>query len=139
MGINRYYSIHTFRLIYIQTLWIKNATKIKEEHFDQTVRQTMDQVISRLEINETSRLGAQLKLNPINKLPENLRKENKYFSGNRNNLQSEEIPQLDITFDFFIQGSKMDTELSTYKKDSLVFSYRETTPMIYNKSEATDH
>ncbi|WP_234408658.1 sensor histidine kinase [Marinilabilia salmonicolor] len=98
----------------------------------------MDQVISRLEINETSRLGAQLKLNPINKLPENLRKENKYFSGNRNNLQSEEIPQLDITFDFFIQGSKMDTELSTYKKDSLVFSYRETTPMIYNKSEATD-
>lgn len=125
-------------LIYIQTLWIKNATKIKEEHFDQTVRQTMDQVISRLEINETSRLGAQLKLNPINKLPENLRKENKYFSGKRNNFQSEEIPQMDITFDFFIQGSKMDTELSTYKKDSLVFSYRETTPMIYNNSEATD-
>jgi signal transduction histidine kinase len=125
-------------LIYIQTLWIKNATKIKEEHFDQTVRQTMDQIISRLEINETSRLGARLKLDPINKLPENLRKENKYFSGKKNNLQEEEIPQLGITFDFIIQGSKMDTELSTYKKDSLVFSYRETTPMIYSNSETAD-
>jgi two-component system phosphate regulon sensor histidine kinase PhoR len=125
-------------LIYIQTLWIKNATKIKEEHFDQTVRQTMDQVISRLEINETSRLGAQLKLNPINKLPENLRRENKYFSGKNSSIQSEEIPQLDITFDFFIQGSQMDTEFSTYKKDSLVFSYKETTPMIYNNRERMD-
>jgi two-component system phosphate regulon sensor histidine kinase PhoR len=125
-------------LIYIQTLWINNATKIKEEHFDQTVRQTMDQVISRLEINETSRLGAQLKLNPTNNLPENLRKENKYFSGKNRNAPNMEMPKLDITFDFFIQGSQMDTEFSTYKQDSLVFSYRETTPMIYNKSENMD-
>lgn len=125
-------------LIYIQTLWIKNAMKIKEDHFDQTVRQVMDQVITRLEMNETSRLGAQLKLNPINNLPENLRKENKYFSGQSHQPRNEEDPQLDITFDFFIQGSKMNTEFSTYKKDSLVFSYRETTPMIFNKSEVTD-
>ncbi|WP_462316912.1 sensor histidine kinase [Marinilabilia sp.] len=125
-------------LIYIQTLWIKNATKIKEEHFDQTVRQTMDQVISRLEINETSRLGAKLKLNPINNLPEELRKENKYFSGKQKDQSQEEIPQFDITFDFFIRGSKMDTEFSTYKKDSLVFSYKETTPMILNNSEKMD-
>ncbi|MFW6389092.1 MAG: sensor histidine kinase [Marinilabiliaceae bacterium] len=128
-------------LIYIQTMWIKNATRIKEEHFDQTVRQALDQVISRLEMNETSKLGAQLKLNPINKLPENLRKENKYFSGDNKKSESnkEDVPQLDITFDFFIQGSQMDTEFSTYQQDSLVFSYRETTPMVYNnKSERMD-
>ncbi len=125
-------------LIYIQTLWIKNATRIKEEHFDQTVRQTMDEVITRLEMNETSRLGAQMKLNPINNLPENLRKENKYFSGKRNDASQAEVPQLDITFDFIIQGSHMDTEFSTYRQDSLVFSYRETTPMIFNQSERMD-
>ena len=125
-------------LIYIQTLWIKNATKIKEVHFDQTVRQAMDQVITRLEMNETSRLGAQLKLNPVSNLPENLRKENKYFSNQSSSFEEDEVPQLDITFDFFIQGSKMDTEFSTYKKDSLVFSYRETTPMIFTQSDAMD-
>ncbi|MFW5889806.1 MAG: sensor histidine kinase, partial [Marinilabiliaceae bacterium] len=128
-------------LIYIQTMWIKNATRIKEEHFDQTVRQALDQVISRLEMNETSKLGAQLKLNPINKLPENLRKENKYFSkdNKKSEINKEDVPQLDITFDFFIQGSQMDTEFSTYQQDSLVFSYRETTPMVYNnKSERMD-
>ena len=44
-------------LIYVQTLWIKNAAEIKEDHFDQMVRQSMDQVVHRLEMNETSELG----------------------------------------------------------------------------------
>ncbi len=125
-------------LSYIQTLWIKNATKIKEEHFDQLARQSMDQVISRLEMNETSMLGAQLKLNPINKLPKNLQNENKYFSGKNKEATQSELPQLDISFDFYIQGSQMDTKFSTYQSDSLVFSYRETTPMIFNHSDRMD-
>ncbi len=125
-------------LIYIQTLWIGNATKIKEEHFDQIARQSMDQVISRLEMNETSMLGAQLKLNPINELPKNLQRENKYFSGKNKETSQSEMPHLDISFDFYVQGSQMDTRFSTYKRDSLVFSYRETTPMVFNQTGRMD-
>ncbi len=130
-------SITLVGLIYIQTMWIHNATRIKEEHFDQIVRQSIDQVVTRLEMNETSMLGAQLDLNPINYLPAQLQKENKYFSGKQ--IPSEtNLLQYDISVDFSIQGSHMSTRLSTYQSDTLVFSYQERTPMVYNPQDKVD-
>jgi len=52
-------------LIYLQTLWIRNATRVKADHFDQLVRQALEHVVYRLEMNETSMLGMYLDLNPL--------------------------------------------------------------------------
>jgi signal transduction histidine kinase len=117
-------------------MWIHNATRIKEEHFDQMVRLSIDAIVLRLEMNETSLLGAQLDL-PTTNLPPQLKKENKYYSGKQ--LSSEHnLLQYDISVDFSIQGSQMSTRFSTYQRDSLVFSYQEQSPMIYNAHDKTD-
>ena len=96
-------SLALFGSIYYQTIWILSATKLKEEQFDQQVRQGMNVVIQRLEKYEASRIKIRA-TNYFNsffkKLPPMLRHDNKYFK----NLSNE---------DFF----------STYKKDSLVMSY----------------
>ena len=125
-------------LIYIQMLWIKNATSIKEDHFDQLVRQALDQVVHRLELNETSMLGAQLKLGHSITLPPQLKKENRYFSSTNQLNQEENRMQYDISLDFSISGAHLSTKLSTYQKDSLVYSYQERTPMVYNPQGNTD-
>ncbi len=118
-------------------MWIHNATRIKEEHFDQMVRQAIEQVVLRLENNETSMLGAQLDLNPVINLPPKLQKENKYFSGKPINPETN-LMQYDISVDFSIQGAHMNTRLSTYQSDTLVFSYQERTPMVFNPLDKVD-
>ncbi|WP_132432275.1 sensor histidine kinase [Natronoflexus pectinivorans] len=125
-------------LIYMQTLWIKNATRIKEDHFDQLVRQSMDQVVYRLEINETSMLGAQLDFNPSLTIPSGLRRETKYFSGQSQSLLDESMLQYGISLDLTIQGDHLSTRLSTYQKDSLIYSYQEQTPVVYNPQDRID-
>ncbi|WP_026473855.1 sensor histidine kinase [Alkaliflexus imshenetskii] len=125
-------------LIYIQTLWIKNANQIKEDHFDQLVRQAMDHVVYRLEMNETSMLRAQLDLNPIINLPPQLRKENKYFSGTNQAMFDENLLQYGITLDFSIQGAHLNTRLLTYSNDSLIYSNQERAPMISNHPDKSD-
>ncbi|MDR2926916.1 MAG: HAMP domain-containing histidine kinase [Cytophagaceae bacterium] len=117
-------------LIYIQTMWIHNALKIQEEHFDQMVGQSIDQVVNRLELNECSFIMSQLDLNdPAKTLPPKLRSnENRYFSGiNRvnnsvnNSVNIKDSLQLEISVDVSVQGPHMDTKVSTYQSDSLVF------------------
>lgn len=126
-------------LIYIQMLWIKNATSIKEDHFDQLVRQALDQVVHRLENNEL----AQLELNQPISLPPQLKKENRYFSGKNQLNQDESHLQYAISLDFSISGSQLNTRLSTYQKDSLkndslVYTFQEQTALNYNPQGNTD-
>ncbi|WP_062122101.1 sensor histidine kinase [Geofilum rubicundum] len=125
-------------LIYIQMLWIKNATSIKEDHFDQLVRQALDQVVHRLEINETSMLGARLELGQNISLPPQLNNENRYFSGKNQRRPGGNRMQYDISLDFSFSDSHFSTRMSTYQEDSLVSSYQERTPMVYNPQGNTD-
>lgn len=119
-------------------MWIHNATRIKEEHFDQMVHQAIEQVVTRLEMNETSMLGAQLDLNPSNYLPPQLQKENKYFSGKQAPSETNLLQYDGISVDFSISGEHMNTRLSTYHSDTLVFSIQERTPMVFNPRDKVD-
>ena len=118
-------SIVLIGLIYIQSLWIKNALKIQEEHFDQMVRQSIDQVISRLERNENSIIATQL---DFENLPPQLKgHENKYFMG-KDNFESNNPARLEISFDVSLQGSHIDTKIS-YQSDTLSFSSKDRVPL----------
>lgn len=123
-------------LIYIQMLWIRNATSIKEDHFDQLVRQALDQVIHRLELNETSYFGAQLDLDPGMSLPPQLRNENRYFSGKNQFREDKNRMKYDISLDFSLTGTHLSTRF--YQSDSLVYSHQEWTPMEYNPQSKAD-
>lgn len=132
-------SITLIGLIYVQLLWIKNATQIKEDHFDQLVRQSMDQVVNRLEMNETSELGAQLDLGSSIAVPSNLGKGNQYFPGQNQKLLDDDLFKYDISLDFSIQGNQLSTRLYTYdEKDSLVYSHQDKKPIGYNFNDKTD-
>src|SRR5690554_825901 len=123
-------------LIYIQMLWIRNATSIKEDHFDQLVRQALDQVVHRLELNETSYFGAQLDLDPGLSLPPQLRNENRYFSGKNQFREDKNRMKYDISLDFSLTGTHLSTRF--YQSDSLVYSHQEWTPMEYNPQSKAD-
>ncbi|MDG5800433.1 HAMP domain-containing sensor histidine kinase [Marinilabiliaceae bacterium ANBcel2] len=114
-------------LIYIQTMWIKNATKIKEDHFDQLVRQALDHVVYRLEMNETSMLGARLDLNPLVNLPRRFHQDNQLLQGQNGAEKSsleESLLHYNISFDFSINGSQMRTKFSASDPDSLRYNGR---------------
>ncbi len=120
-------------LIYVQTLWIKNAAEIKEDHFDQMVRQAMDQMVHRLEMNETSELGAQLELN----YPTVPGKSRRSSHGQSQKLLPEDLFKYDISIDFSIQGNQLSTRFYTYNKDSLVYQDRKLIGSNFNdKSDA---
>jgi len=128
-------AISLIGLIYVQTLWIKNAAEIKEDHFDQMVRQAMDQMVHRLEMNETSELGAQLELN----YPTVPGKVRRALPGQSQKLLSEDLLKYDISIDFSIQGNQLSTRFYTYNKDSLVYSHQDRNPIgsnFYDKSDA---
>ncbi len=120
-------AIALFGSIYYQTIWILSATKLKDEQFDQHVRQGIKIVIQRLEKNEASRIksSTQNYYNSIfKKLPPILRHDNKYFKNlskddlNTNNKDTKLSFSLDYSGRF---------NLSTYKKDSLVINYNGST------------
>ncbi len=116
-------SLALFGSIYYQTIWILSATKLKEEQFDQHVRQGMNIVIQRLEKREASRIKLRAKnyYNSIfNKLPPTLRHANKYYK----NLSNEDLiannKDYKLSFSLDFSGHY---NFSTYKKDSLVMNY----------------
>ena len=124
-------------LIYIQMMWIRNATMIKEEHFDQLVRQALDQVIHRLEINETSTLSAQMAIEEFS-LPPQYKNENRYFSGIKQLGTDDGRLQYDISLDFSISSSQLSARVSTYRQDSLIYSYEDRTPMGSSQLDKAD-
>ena len=105
-------------LIYIQTLWIINASKLKEEQFDQLVNQAMDQVVGYLEKKETNLLRQQLSANPLRNIPPKFRRESKYFSNKRSFYQEDISISLDLSF----SGTNIRTRIQAYSNDSLLFS-----------------
>ena len=116
-------AIALFGSIYYQTIWIVSATKLKEEQFDLQVRQSMKQVIQRLEKNEASRirLTTQNYYNNIfNKLPPVLRHDNKYYKNRSKEDFTSNIKDYKLSFSLDFSGH---FNLSTYKKDSLVMNY----------------
>ena len=105
-------------LIYIQTMWIRNALSIQEDHFDQMVRQSIDELINRLEAFETSMITSQL-LDPSTNLPPQLRgNDNKYFA-QKDQFDSND-QQFEISFDVSRRG--INTKISTYRGDSLFYN-----------------
>ena len=118
-------SIVLIGLIYIQSLWIKNALIIQEEHFDQMTRQSVDQVVLRLERNENSLIATQLDLE--NFPPQLKGHENKYFMG-KENIEGNNPARLEISFDVSLQDSHIDTKIS-YQSDTLSFSSKDRVPL----------
>ncbi len=115
-------------------LWIKNAAEIKENHFDQMVRQAMDQMILRLEMNETSELGAQLELS----FPTIPGKNKRLLpSQHQKNLLDESL-KYDISIDFSIRGNQLSTRLYTYNKDSLIHSQQQREQIATQFFDKTD-
>nr|WP_319401371.1 HAMP domain-containing sensor histidine kinase [uncultured Carboxylicivirga sp.] len=110
-------AISLIGLTYIQALWIMNATKLKEEHFDQLVRQAMDEIIERLERDELSRYSrTTIAPKSQSKVPQNLKPDTKYFSNeNRDLFSNEQEFRISLDLDF----SKGRWDVSTYEQDSL--------------------
>ncbi len=112
-------------LIYVQSLWIINASKLKEEQFNRLVIQSMEQVIVWLEKEESSMLKSQLTPDPLSSLPSQFRRDNKYFSHRQNSTDD----NINISFDLSFSGSNINTKMYAYTNDSLVFSIK-TNPLF---------
>ncbi len=134
-------AIALFGSIYYQTIWILSATKLKEEQFDQQVRQGINNVIQRLEKSEASRIKLMTNnyYNSLfNKLPPTLRHGNKYYKNlsNQDLIANSKDYKLSFSLDF-----SGHFNLSTYKKDSLVMNYNGYTslnPLGYKDAHASD-
>lgn len=113
-------AISLLGLIYIQSLWIINASKLKEEQFDQRVNQSIEQVIDWLERDETSLLKSQLNTDPLQNLPPSIRRESKYLKNKESNLNED----INISFNLSFNGSNINTRMYAYSNDSLVFSVK---------------
>jgi two-component system, OmpR family, phosphate regulon sensor histidine kinase PhoR len=119
-------AISLIGLICIQTLWIINASKLKEEQFDQLVNQAMDQVVLWLEGEETNLLRQQFSAgNPSIGLPPQFRRESKYFKSKASTYQEDISISLNLSF----SGTGVKTQIYAYSNDSLLFS-RKSTPIL---------
>lgn len=108
-------------LVYIQALWIINASKLKEEQFDQLVNQAMDQVVFWLEDEETNMLNRQFSIkDPINNLPPQFRRKSKYLNHRQRDYQED----ISISLDFSFGKSNVKTRIQAYNNDTLLFSQR---------------
>ena len=100
-------------LIVFQGLWIKNASKLNADHFDQLVQQALDDVSSRLEKDEVSTLRTKIRQSPSAGLSEPVfgKSENKGISSTDN---------FGVSFHFQFEGQFVKTSLS-YSNDSVVY------------------
>jgi signal transduction histidine kinase len=113
-------AISLLGLIYIQALWIINASKLKEEQFDQRVIQSMQQVVDWLERDETTLLKSQLSTDPLQNLPASIRHESKYLKNKQSNFKED----INISFNLSFRGSSINTKMYAYSNDSLIFSVK---------------
>jgi two-component system, OmpR family, phosphate regulon sensor histidine kinase PhoR len=110
-------AISLIGLIFIQSLWIINASKLREEQFNQMVNQSIEQVLVWLERDETNMLKTQTASDPLQNLPPSLRRESKYL--NSKILYEEDI---NISFNLNFSGRNFNTRIQAFSNDSLVFS-----------------
>jgi two-component system, OmpR family, phosphate regulon sensor histidine kinase PhoR len=116
-------TISLLGLIFIQSMWIVNASKLKEEQFDQMVNQAMEQLLVWLERDEANVMKTQLSTDPLQNLPPALRRESKYLTS-----KSYYEEDINISLNLSFSGSNVNTRIQAFSNDSLVFSSR-TNPM----------
>ncbi|GAF02739.1 sensor protein SrrB [Saccharicrinis fermentans DSM 9555 = JCM 21142] len=128
-------------IIYIQTLWMKNDSKRKEQEFDKLVKQAMGKVIERLEREENSELATSLKkeyrkkIQASKNLPKELQRDPKYFNGEEQESALSDDEILDISFRFQLQNNNISTTLQTFNQDSLIFSLDNRSPISTRSSK----
>lgn len=104
-------------LVFMQTRWVIEASKLREKHFNQLVRQSIDDVISRLETDEISLMRSRFK-NDTNLQPLFRRQmKNQKSASNRTDKVLANESDINISLDLDMQGH---FRLNTYKQDSLV-------------------
>lgn len=103
-------------LVFMQTRWVLEAAKLKENHFNQLVRQSIDDVISRLETDELSAVRTRFKSDSnLQPLFRRQMKSNKQTGSQSDALKK--YNDYNISLDLDMQGH---FRLNTYKQDSLV-------------------
>lgn len=103
-------------LIFMQTRWIVEASKLKEEQFDQLVRQSIDDVVVRLETNEISQVKSASGTLGADNLQLLFRRQMK--NGKSSDIDMfKNYVDYNISLDLDMQGH---FRLNTYKQDSLV-------------------
>lgn len=105
-------------LVVMQMRWITEASELKESHFDQLVRQSIDEVVKRLEQDEMSTVRSSYSLSDGNfsrLFRRNVKKDKK---GEGLGLtQGRDFDGFNISIDLDMNGR---FRLNTYMKDSLV-------------------
>lgn len=119
LGLTILMAVSLLGLIYIQTQWILEATKLKEEHFNQLVWQSLDDVINRLETDELSLVKSSSE-SQDQSLPAHFRRRLKYYL-NQNDADVINYMDYNISMDVDMSGH---FSLSTYKQDSLVSAFK---------------
>ena len=112
-------SIALLGLIFMQGRWITEASKLKENHFNQLVRQSIDDVVLRLETDELSIVKSHFEL-PEQKLPPHFKRQMKdEFSRSQSQNMSSEPASMDynISLDVDVNGRY---SINTYRQDTLV-------------------
>ncbi|TLX75017.1 HAMP domain-containing histidine kinase [Labilibacter sediminis] len=127
-------------IIYIQTLWMQNASDRKEKDFDKLVKQAMSYVINKLERDETteqaSLIKSQIKKHASKNLPKELQRDPKYFDNKERLLNAlKEEESLDISLRFQLQDQYISTTMLTYNEDSLIFSLDNRSPVSVRTSK----
>jgi len=98
-------------LVFMQMSWIIEASELKKSHFDQLVRQSIDEAITRLETDEMSAIKSNYMLD--DKLSPIFRRQMK----SRNGADGGKGKDYNISLDLDVDGH---FSLNTYKKDTLV-------------------
>lgn len=112
-------SIALLGLIYMQASWITEASKLKENHFNQLVRQSIDDVVLRLETDEVSIIKSSFNI-PEKNLPPQFRRQmkEKLASNRKTGIDAiKNYMRYNISFDVDMNGY---FSLNTYNQDSLV-------------------
>ncbi len=113
-------------LIFMQMRWMLEAADLKKTNFNQLVRQSMTDAITRLETDEVSSVRSQLK-EDMNFVP--LFKRNQKATATSLNDGSflKSYDDYNISIDLDMQGH---FKLNTYKQDSLVSAFNGQTPIV---------
>jgi len=127
-----------FGIIYVQTLWMQDASDIKELEFNKQIKQAMTQVVNKLARDESTEQAAlirsQIKKQSTSNLPKELNRKPRYLNGNGNegtNLDE----SFDISFRFQLQDKQISTTMLTFNEDSLIFSLNNQTPVSTRTSK----
>ncbi len=98
-------------LVIVQVLWIIESVELRESNFDQLVRQSIDDVVTRLETDEISSIKSQQK-GDQNLVPLFRRQ-----SKNEKNEKFTDITNYNISLDLDMQGH---FRINAYQQDSLI-------------------